>query len=163
MVAIISLLSESQSVMLALFVTVVFVSVASVKVKQSPAFSAMTIAMLGMMWRGEAWKMVCLQLEQQQLQQLQLRQPSASKTAFFGLYPSFRCGAVNLLHPVLGSHDLNALVSADLIQNRLLVNQYWPALPELLYVVHFPANYDSLGPAVCSSQKLIRTKSEKPQ
>jgi len=54
------LLSLRASVTLASILTVTMLPWALAMLRRSPFLSAMTLAMLGMLWRGEAWKTVCL-------------------------------------------------------------------------------------------------------
>jgi hypothetical protein len=64
-----ALLSLRASVTLAALLTAIL------KVQQSAPFAAMTLAMLGMLWRGEAWKAAyLLQVEQQVSEQPQQQQ-----------------------------------------------------------------------------------------
>jgi hypothetical protein len=65
--------------------TLILLPVAIVKARQSVAFAAMTLAMLGMMWRGEAWKYEALEcqptvllLRQSPLPRQRSRQPLPS-------------------------------------------------------------------------------------
>src|SRR5436190_253544 len=65
------LLSLRASVMLASILTLTMLPWTLTMVRWSPFLLAMTLAMLGMLWRGEAWKTVCLAEEAQLSQCLQ--------------------------------------------------------------------------------------------
>jgi len=71
MLIILAWLSLRVSVTLAALVTVGLLPVALSKIRRSPEFALMTLAMLGMLWRGEAWKTVCLAEEAQLSQEPQ--------------------------------------------------------------------------------------------
>jgi hypothetical protein len=66
------------SVTLAALLTLGLLPVAIVKARRSAAFAAMTVAMLGMLWRGEAWKTICLAEEARLMQCLQQLPKTAS-------------------------------------------------------------------------------------
>jgi len=75
-------ISVRMSVTLAALVTVAFLPMAILRVRQSVSFAMMTLAMLGMMWRGETWKYQCLRLAGQLSQSLPQSRQLSPKRAF---------------------------------------------------------------------------------
>jgi hypothetical protein len=80
--ALLGLLSLMASVTLASIVTAILLPWALVTVRRSALLSAVTLAMLGMLWRGEAWKTECLAAEAQMSREQQLRPQTASSGQF---------------------------------------------------------------------------------
>ena len=67
-----------MSVTIAALLTVGLLPVAVPKIRRSPEFALMTLAMLGMLWRGEAWKTVYLAEEARLSQERQLSPKTTS-------------------------------------------------------------------------------------
>lgn len=84
------LLPLKLSVTLAALLTLGLLPVALSKIRRSPEFALMTLAMLGVLWRGEAWKTVCLAEEAQLSRQRQL----SPKTMSIQGDASTACGGV---------------------------------------------------------------------
>jgi hypothetical protein len=83
MITVLAWMSLKLSLSLSALLTAILLPVAILRARESVLFSAMTLAMLGMMWRAEAWKTVYLQSERQLLEQRQPPQPQISpKTEF---------------------------------------------------------------------------------
>ena len=77
-------LTATASLTLAAILTAILLPWALLTLRRSLSVSAMTLAMLGMVWRGESWKYACLEAEQSLLEQRQPRErPSVPKTASF--------------------------------------------------------------------------------
>jgi len=72
------------SVTMSTLLTVIFLPMAILRVRQSPDFAAMALVAVVMLWRGEAWKAVFLKSEQQVLElQQQRERPILPKTTSF--------------------------------------------------------------------------------
>ena len=98
-------MSLKLSLSLSALLTAILLPVAILRARQSVLFSAMTLAMLGMMWRAEAWKTVYLQSERQLLEQRQPQRPPISpKTEFFYQHQSSACDDLGWL--CLGFYSL---------------------------------------------------------
>src|SRR5436190_1601296 len=68
MLIILAWMSLRASMTLTGLLTLILFPVAVLRLRRSAPFAAMTLAMLGMMWRGETWKYGCLTAEQLGLQ-----------------------------------------------------------------------------------------------
>ena len=98
LVSVLAWMSIQASVTLASILTVILLPWALVRVRRSPGFAWMTLAMPAMLWRGEAWETVFLQSERQVSElQRQLQQPSESSAISFDQGQQILYDAVRLV------------------------------------------------------------------
>jgi hypothetical protein len=94
--------SLKLSVTLAALLTASLLPMALWIVRRSVSFAAMTLAMLGMIWRGEAWKTVCLRTEAELSRLLLQTRQLSPKTASFYQCQSPLCADAHYVSPYGG-------------------------------------------------------------
>jgi hypothetical protein len=141
------------SLTLAGLLTVFLLPLALMTARRSVPFAAMTLAMLGMMWRGETWKALCLKQSAQMYQlQRQYRQPSP-KTVYFSQEASLPDDVLHFSDRVGRSDgaDVRMQLRDSLrdqgkpLETRLTLRQYSFGNPENLVAARLTTSQDFMN------------------
>jgi hypothetical protein len=114
------------SMMLAGLLTVGLLPLAIVKARRSAAFAAMTVAMLGMLWRGEAWKAAYREIAEQVSQLPPQCRQLLPKTVYLSPASLKQCVAGRY---VLVDASIRFLPEAPLTEDRTSISRLHRRVP----------------------------------